>query len=169
MRAVTAHTLTQFTGTTGTGMDFRDVTLLLVRMTAAQVRAWKWIGDEEVGEDPVEGYEVRDTTGALLGAVLPLGHRATRLHAEVYDPEASDFFPAGQTDAAVLTQGIARVLDARTRLVGTVPAGDGFDLDEPRYRHPCWVGACPEDCELCACGWWERRSAPARRLHPARG
>ncbi|MFC9341458.1 hypothetical protein ACFT0G_31100 [Streptomyces sp. NPDC057020] len=138
MRAVTAHTLTQFTGTTGTGMDFRDVALLLVRMTAAQARAWKWIGD-----DPVEGYEVRDTTGALLGAVLPLGHRATRLHADVYDPEASDFFPAGQTDAAVLTQGIARVLDARTRLVGTVPAGAGFDLDEPRYRHPCWVGACP--------------------------
>ncbi|MEU0275555.1 hypothetical protein [Streptomyces sp. NPDC006307] len=170
MRTVTAHTLSQYAGTTGTtGLTFRDVTVLLVRMTAAQVHGWKWIGDEWAGEDPVEGYEVRDTTGALLGVVLPMGHRATRLHAEFYDPQADDFFPAGETNAAVLTQGIARVLDACTRHVGTVPAGDGFDLDEPRYVPPCWVGACPEDCPLCDCGWWERQGARPGRLQAARG
>ncbi|MEU9033789.1 hypothetical protein AB0D45_02575 [Streptomyces sp. NPDC048352] len=169
MRTVTAHTLSQFTGPAGTaGLSFRDVTVLLVRMTAAQVQGWKWIGDEWAGEDPVEGYEVRDTTGALLGAVLPMGHRATRLHAEFYDPQVDDFFPAGETNAAVMTQGIARVIDARTRHVGTVPAGGGFDLDEPRYVHPCWIGTCPPDCPLCDCGWWERQGARPRRLQPAR-
>ncbi|WP_327415430.1 hypothetical protein [Streptomyces sp. NBC_01233] len=169
MRTVTAHTLSRFTGTTATGMTFRDVTVLLVRMTAAQVQGWKWLGDERIGEDPVQGWEVRDTTGALLGVVLPLGHRATRLHAEFYDPEAGDFFPAGETNAAVTTQGLALVLDGYTRHVDTVPAGEGFDLDEPRYVPPCWVGACPEDCELCACGWWERQGARPRRLQRARG
>ncbi|MEW2631639.1 hypothetical protein AB0903_08260 [Streptomyces sp. NPDC048389] len=170
MRTVTAHTLSQFTGTTGaTGLSFRDVTVLLVRMTAAQVQGWKWIGDEWAGEDPVEGYEVRDTTGALLGLVLPMGHRATRLHAEFYDPQVDDFFPAGETNAAVMTQGIALVLDARTSHVGTVPAGEGFDLNEPRYVPPCWVDACPEGCPLCDCGWWERQGVRPGRLQPTRG
>lgn len=164
-KTVTAHTLTVFTAATAAGMTFADVTVLLVRMTAAQVSAWKWIGDETAGQDPVEGYEVRDTTGALLGVVVPLGHRARRLHAEWYDPQADDFFPAGETDA-VLTQGIARVLDARAAHVSPVPAGDGFDLDEPRYlpvRAACWAGVCPDDCPLCEDDH-ERREADRRAL-----
>ncbi|WP_405759481.1 hypothetical protein OG234_13365 [Streptomyces sp. NBC_01420] len=125
MRNVTAHTLTVFTAATDAGMAFADVTVLLVRMTAAQVSDWKWIGDETTGQDPVEGYEIRDTEGALLGAVIPLGHRARRLHVEWYDAEAGDFFPAGETDN-VLTQGIARVLEYRFRNVGPVPSGEDF-------------------------------------------
>ncbi|MFE3378750.1 hypothetical protein [Streptomyces anulatus] len=163
-KTVTAHTLAQFTGVTGADVTFRDVTLLLVRMSARQVQSWKWIGDERKGEDPVKGWEVRDTTGTLLGLVLPVGHRATRLHVEWYDPQAGDFFPAGETSEAVLTQGIARVLEARTCHVGTVPPGEGFDLDEPRYVHPCWIGTCPQDCPLCACGWWDlEKLRPGRR------
>ncbi|WP_284576751.1 hypothetical protein [Streptomyces sp. 2P-4] len=124
-KAVTTHTLSVFAAATAAGMTFADITVLLVRMTSAQVSAWKWVGDEMRGEDPVEGYEVRDTTGALLGVILPLGHKGTRLHTEWYDPQADDLFPAGET-ANVTTQGIARILDARTRNVGAVPTGEDF-------------------------------------------
>ncbi|UQA95651.1 hypothetical protein [Streptomyces halobius] len=109
------------------------------------------------GTNPVTGYEVRDTTGALLGAILPLGHMARHLHVEWYDPATEEFYVAGETDA-VLTQGVHRVFDQYGRHVRPVPSGEGFDLDEPRYVPNCWVGACPEDCPLCADGWWERQT-----------
>lgn len=109
---VQAVTRTLFAGVSGVSMDFTTVTVLLVRMTAAQVGEWKWVGDEMNGTDPVEGWEVRSADGALLGAILPLGHRASRMHVEYYDPAEGDFFTAGQT-GPVLTQGIAHVLGVR--------------------------------------------------------
>jgi len=131
-KTVAAHTLSVFTAATAAGMTFADVTVLLVRMTSTQVSTWKWVGNEMRGEDPVEGYEVRDTTGALLGVILPLGHKATRLHVEWYDPQADDFFPVGET-ANVLTQGIARVLDARPRHLAPAPSGEDFTPSPVRY------------------------------------
>lgn len=109
-----------------------DTVVLLVAMTSAQVRNWKWVGDEWQGEDPVMGWEVRDVTGALLGVVLPLGHMATRIHAEWYDPQADDFFFAGVTNAAVLKHGVNRVLEQRGRRVGPVPTDEDFAPERPR-------------------------------------
>lgn len=154
-RTVTTSTVEVFAGRAGAAMAFTAITVLLVRMTSAQVNAWKWVGDVRDGTDPVSGWEVRDTTGALLGVVLPLGHLASAVHAEWYDPEAGDFVSLGDTTAPVLTQAIARVVNARRRLA-EMPSGEGFTLDEPRYVPDCWAGACPADCQLCACGWWER-------------
>lgn len=155
--AVTTHTVNVFTGSKGVAMFFASITVILVRMTSAQVGAWKWVGDMYDGTDPVIGWEVRDTAGALLGVVLPLGHLAGSVHAEWYDPEADDFYSLGDTTEPVLTQAIARVVNARRRLA-EIPCGEGFTLDEPRYVPDCWAGACPADCQLCACGWWERSS-----------
>lgn len=129
------------------------VTVLLVRMTAAQVNDWKWVGEMWDGTDLVEGWEVRDTTGALLGIILPLGHRARQLHAEWYDPTTGEFYAAGQTPDAVFTQGVHYVLNSYERGAGPVPAGEGFALDEPRFlpvRVNCFAGLCPDDCPACA-------------------
>ncbi|WP_431983934.1 hypothetical protein [Streptomyces qinglanensis] len=150
-RTVTPRTVTVFTGTTEDGgMAFADTTVLLIRMTAAHVRCWSWAGDMWDGTTPTHGYEVRDATGALLGALLPLGHMARHCHVEWYDPAAADFFPAGETDA-VLTQGIARILGQRTRHVGPVPAGEDFaGLRYPRRRNRfcpwnnCFDPECPD-------------------------
>ena len=131
-RTVTTPTVSVFTGTTGDGgMNFEDITVLLVRMTAAQVRRWSWVGNEWDGTATVRGHEVRDATGALLGAILPLGHQPQGIHVEWYDPIAGDFFTAGPADC-VLTQGIARILDARSRNGLPVPSGE--DFAEPWYR-----------------------------------
>lgn len=151
-RIVTTRTMNVFTGTEAGAMTFVDVTVLLVRMTAAQVREWKWVGDMWNGTDPVTGYEVRDTTGTLLGVILPLGHMASCIHAEWYDPARDDFFFAGETNVSVLTQGIARVLEARRRNIGPVATGEGFHIEEPRLlptRLSCWLRTCPEDCPEC--------------------
>ncbi|MBK3639025.1 hypothetical protein JHN52_40650, partial [Streptomyces sp. MBT97] len=48
-------------------------------------------------------------------------------------PAADDFFPAGTTDA-VLTQGVARVLEQRRR-VEEVPLGRDAVLDPEPVRH----------------------------------
>ena len=117
------------------------LTLLLVRMTATQVKAWSWVGDMWDGTTPVEGYEVRDTTGGLLGVILPLGHQAARLHAEWSDPASGDFYAAGETPAAVLTQGASYVLQQYAWHVGAVPPGEGFTLGGSRYHHR--PGRCP--------------------------
>lgn len=128
-----------------------EVTLILVRMTPAQVATWKWVGDMWNGTDPVQGYEVRDTTGALLGVLLPLGHTARHIHAEWFDPATEEFYAAGETDA-VLTQGMHRVLDAYGRYVRPVPSGADFQFDEPRYlptRLACLTGLCADTCPDC--------------------
>lgn len=167
-KTLTTRTLSVFTGSTAAGMTFADVTVLLVRMTYAQLRSWSWVGDEWTGEAVHEGWEVRDVTGALLGAVLPIGHHATRIHAEWYDPATDDFYAAGETNAPVLTQGIARVLDSRAAHVGAVPAGDPFVLDEPRFlpvRVDCWAGVCPARCPECEADYV--RQEEARRQYAA--
>lgn len=131
-RTVSPCTVNVFTGNSDDGMTFADITVLLVRMTTAQVRRWSWLGSEWDGTKPLEGYEVRDGDGALLGAVLPLGHRSRRYHIEWYDPTSEDFFPAGETDA-VRTQWVARVIEKRSRHVGPILAGEDF-AERPRYR-----------------------------------
>jgi len=126
-----------------------DTTVLLVRMGLAELRSWNWIGDDL--KHPMEGYEVRDVTGALLGVFLTVGHLTGWIHAEYYDPAADDFFSAGDCQQ-IRTQGIARVLEFHRRHVGPVPSGEGFRLDEPRYlpyRLACLTGQCPEHCEDC--------------------
>ncbi|MEV0016658.1 hypothetical protein [Streptomyces tendae] len=128
-RTITARTLDLFTGRDGTALHFAEVTVVLVAMTAAQVWAWAWVGDPMEGTTPVEGWEVRDRTGSLLGAILPLGHMATTLHAEWYDPQADDFFPAGETTAPVITQALSMVVNARRYAVGELPAGRDYALD----------------------------------------
>lgn len=133
-------TVNVFTGATGDSMTFADITVLLVRMTAAQVSHWSWVGDMWDGAAPVKGYEVRDATGALLGAILPLGHIARRYHVEWYDPTAEDFFAAGETDA-VRTQGVARIIDQRSQHVGTIPAGEEFA--EPPHPRTRLSRSCP--------------------------
>ncbi|MXM67038.1 hypothetical protein GR925_27315 [Streptomyces sp. HUCO-GS316] len=144
-----------------------ETTVILVAMTAAQVAEWKWVGDEWLGEDPVQGWEVRDTTGALLGAILPLGHLATRLHVEYYDPEAGDFFSAGDTNAAVLKQGVARVLTARRHL-GPIPAGEGFRL-APSHIPPvdCMYSRCAPGCDYCRTRDERAEAAAAPAAQPA--
>lgn len=133
-RTVTARTLDVFTGSHGDTLTFAAVTVLLVRMTHTQVRFWADIaGDAWKGTTPVEGYELRAADGSLLGAALPLGHLATRIHVEWYDPQADDFYGAGETDA-VMTQAVARVLDARRRHVGDVPLGRDTVLDPQPVR-----------------------------------
>jgi hypothetical protein len=152
-RTVTARTLDLFTGRNGAAMAFTTSTVLLVAMTAAQVRAWAWVGDPMDGTAPVQGWEVRDSTGALLGAILPLGHMAASLHAEWYDPQADDFFPAGETSAPVLTQAISQVVYARRYAVGQLPAGRDRVLDPERFAPRrnqscpfthCWDEHCPD-------------------------
>ena len=142
-RTVTLCTVPLFTGTTDDGMTFADTTVLLVRMTTAQVRRWSWVGNVWNGTAPLEGYEVRDATGALLGAVLPLGHRTRRYHIEWYDPAAEDFFFAGEADA-VRTEWVAHILDERFRHVGPTPAGEDC-VEPPRCRHPR-NRFCPPEC-----------------------
>lgn len=132
-RTVTPCTAPVFIGSTADGITFAEITVLLVRMTVAQVRSWSWLGHEWNNTQPLEGYEVRDATGALLGAVLPLGHSPRRHHVEWYDPQCGDFFAAGETDA-VRTQWVTRILDQRVQHVGTVPAGEDF-VELPRYRY----------------------------------
>lgn len=125
------------------------VTVLLVAMTPAQVHGWKWVGDETRGEDPVMGWEVRDTTGALLGVMLPLGHRARQIHTEFFDPAIGDFEYAGVTNAPILRHGITRILAARRHNVGPVPAGKDFRIDVPNWlkaRTPCTTSRCPQSC-----------------------
>lgn len=145
-RTVTARTLDLFTGRTGTAMNFAEATVMLVAMTAAQVRAWAWVGDPMDGTAPVQGWEVRDRTGALLGAILPLGHMATSLHAEWYDPQADEFFPAGETSAPVTTQALSMVVNARRYGVGELPAGRDHVLDPApaatRRNQSCPFGYC---------------------------
>lgn len=114
-----------------------DTTVLLVRMGLQELRSWNWIGDDL--KHPMEGYEVRDVTGALLGVFLVVGHLTGWIHAEYYDPEADDFFAAGDC-AQVSTQGVARVLEYRRRFVGPVPDGEGFAPALPRFRRN---RACP--------------------------
>jgi hypothetical protein len=67
---------------------------------------------------------------------------ATSIHAEWYDPQAGDFCPAGETSAAVLTQAISLVIQARRYAVGELPAGRDCVLDPelPAYRRR---QACP--------------------------
>ncbi|MET7729193.1 hypothetical protein [Streptomyces mirabilis] len=152
-RTVTARTLDLFTGRTGTAMNFAEVTVMLVAMTAAQVRTWAWVGDPMDGTAPVQGWEVRDRTGSLLGVILPLGHMATSLHAEWYDPQADDFFPAGETTAPVISQALSVVVNARRYAVGELPAGRDEALDPaplaPRRNQSCpfthcWDKHCPD-------------------------
>ncbi|MFF1468016.1 hypothetical protein [Streptomyces mirabilis] len=145
-RTVTPRTLDLFTGRDGAALTFAEVTVMLVAMTSAQVATWKWVGDETDGTDPVQGWEVRDSTGSLLGVILPLGHMATSLHAEWYDPQADDFFPAGEASAPVLTQAISMVVHARRYAVGQLPAGRDLVLDPvlpaPRRNQSCPFGYC---------------------------
>lgn len=138
-----------------------DTRVLLVAMTPAQVREWKWVGDEWQGEDPVMGWWVRDVTGALLGAVLPLGHKASRIHAEYFDPQADDFFFAGVTNAPVLTQGVSRVLSNYRYQVGPVPQGEGFTFGR-RLNIDCMYSRCAVGCPDCA-----RRDQPREVPAPA--
>ncbi|MEU0950453.1 hypothetical protein ABZ379_48720 [Streptomyces canus] len=141
-RTVTARTLDLFTGRDGAALTFTEATVVLVAMTSAQVAAWKWVGGEMDGTDPVQGWEVRDSTGALLGVILPLGHMAGAIHAEWYDPQAQDFLPAGETSAPVLTQAISLVVAARRRAVGELPTGRDRVLD-PEPLAPRRNQACP--------------------------
>lgn len=129
-----------------------DTTVLLVPMTVAQVREWKWVGDAWDGTEPVKGYEVRDITGALLGAILPLGHMATSHHVEWYDPTAGEFFSAGQTPNAILRQGAAYVLQQYTRHVGPAASGEAPGIVSPRYIDdlPRYIGHFPR---RRACHW----------------
>ncbi|MFI7359732.1 hypothetical protein ACIBTP_38100 [Streptomyces avidinii] len=127
-----------------------ETEVLLVRMSGQQVSRWNWIGDMWVGDYPFEGHEVRDTTGALLGVILLRGHLVGSIHVEWYDPQADDFFAAGETHR-VLTAGIFRVLEARERHVGPVPAGGNFIDSVPRFlwrRTACYLGQC-DDCPEC--------------------
>ncbi|MGW8703620.1 hypothetical protein ACWGOK_43110, partial [Streptomyces eurythermus] len=140
---VTAHTVDVFTGRDGAALTFAEVTVLLVRMTVAQVCYWgNLLGDPLDGTVPVEGYEVRASDGTLLGAVLPLGHMPNRFHAERYSLQGGDFYSAGDTDAPVVTQGIARVLAERRAWVGEVPLGRDLILD-PEPVSPRRNQACP--------------------------
>ncbi|MFJ4627146.1 hypothetical protein [Streptomyces sp. NPDC088847] len=141
--AVTAHTVDVFTRAEGSALHFTEVTVLLVRMGVAQVRFWaNLVGDPADGTAPVEGYEVRASDGALLGAILPLGHMARRMHVQWYGPVGEEFYPAGDTDDAVLTQGVARVLAQRPDCVGDVPLGRDLVLD-PEPIAPRRNTACP--------------------------
>ncbi|MFZ4160471.1 hypothetical protein ACOZDE_18870 [Streptomyces griseoincarnatus] len=129
---VTARTVDVFTGSQGPALAFASVTVLLVRMSLANLRFWSGLlGGQMDGTAPVDGYEVRASDGALLGVILPLGHRADRMRVEWYDPETDDFYPAGETQA-VMTQGVARILDHYRRHVGEVPRGRDVLLDPER-------------------------------------
>ncbi|PSK57948.1 hypothetical protein B0E38_01793 [Streptomyces sp. 111WW2] len=125
-------------------------TLILLAMTPKQVSEWKWVGDEMQGEDPVLGWEVRDVTGALLGVILPLGHRASRIHAEWYDPATNDFYFAGVTNAPILKHGVSRVLSNRRYEVGPVPTGEGFSLRPNHIPVECLYSRCAAGCAHCA-------------------
>ncbi|MFD8509675.1 hypothetical protein ACFV27_00815 [Streptomyces antimycoticus] len=143
---VSSRTVEVYTGRQGAALAFAAVTVLLVRMGLPELRFWSGLlGGHMIGTAPVDGYEVRASDGALLGVILPLGHRATRLRAEWYDPETDDFYPAGETDA-VMTQAIARVLDARRRQVGEVSLGRDLVLDPepvtPRRNRFCPFNYC---------------------------
>lgn len=152
-RTVTACTLDLFAGRNGTSMNVTTATILLVAMTAAQVRTWAdLVGDPMEGTTPVRGWEVRDSSGSLLGAILPLGHLPGAIHAEWYDPQADDFFPAGETGVPVITQAVSLVVNARRYAVGELPSGRDLLLDpvQPiaqrdlaaRWRHcPSWTTA----------------------------
>ncbi|WP_327594664.1 hypothetical protein [Streptomyces chartreusis] len=148
---VTARTLDLFAGRDGAALHFTEVTVMLVAMTSAQVAAWKWVGDERDGTDPVQGWEVRDSAGSLLGVILPLGHMAQEIHAEWYDPQAGDFFPAGETSAPVITQALSLVVNARRYAVGELPAGRDRVLDPvlpaPRRNQACpWAYCFDAEC-----------------------
>ncbi|MTE20296.1 hypothetical protein F0L17_14495 [Streptomyces sp. TRM43335] len=120
-----------------------DTTVLLVRMNHAQLRQWDWIAtsDHEEGtlahlietdaQTPIEGYEVRDANGALLGAIL-IRRRGT-IHAEMYDPTADDFFSLGDTPNCVTSQGIAFILHAHRQAGHAIPTGD--NLVTPTYSN----------------------------------
>ncbi|MFD5570428.1 hypothetical protein [Streptomyces cadmiisoli] len=148
---VTARTLDVFTGRSGDALNFAQVTVMLVAMTSAQVAAWKWVGDDMDGTEPVQGWEVRDSSRSLLGVILPLGHKASAIHTEWYDPQAGEFFPAGETSAPVITQALSQVVNARRYAVGELPAGRDYVLDPVRpalrrnkacpFLH-CWDAHC---------------------------
>jgi hypothetical protein len=154
-KTVTARTLNLFTGRDGAALNFAEATVMLVAMTAAQVAAWKWVGDDQDGTDPVEGWEVRDRTGSLLGVILPLGHMATAVHAEWYDPQAGDFFPAGETSTPVLGQAVSLVVQARQYAVGQPPTGrdDALDPDHPV------IGWASQMLPWRACPSWDATAA----------
>ncbi|MFF4900486.1 hypothetical protein [Streptomyces sp. NPDC001068] len=139
---VTARTLDYFAGRNGDAMAFTTATVLLVAMTPAQVASWKWVGDDMDGTDPVNGWELRDSSGSLLGVILPLGHKATAIHAEWYDPQTGDFYPAGETTSPVTTQAISLVVTARRYAVGELPSGRDHALD-PVQPAPRRNQACP--------------------------
>jgi hypothetical protein len=124
-------------------------TVMLVAMTWKQVRNWKWVGDEMQGQDPVQGWEVRDIEGALLGVILPLGHKAGQIHAEWYDPATDDFYFAGVTNAPILKHGVGRVLSHRRYEVGPVPTGEGFTLRPNAIPVDCMYSRCAPGCEHC--------------------
>lgn len=131
-----------------------DTTALLVRMTPAQLDNWTWLADEDGTADLMHGWEVRDTTGALLGLALSFGHLTGYVHARWYDPATDDFYAAGEGDRPL--HGAARVVEMRRRNVGPVPAGQGFELGTPRYfpnRSSCYAGICGEDCPKCQADW----------------
>ncbi|WP_309317428.1 hypothetical protein [Streptomyces salinarius] len=150
-RAVSARTVDVYTSRQGAALAFASVTVLLVRMGLAELRFWSdLLGGQMDGTDPVDGYEVRASDGALLGVILPLGNKASRMHIEWYDPATDDFYPAGRTDT-VMTQGISRVLGHYRRNVGDVPVGRDTLLDpEPvrliRNRFCPWVYCFDAEC-----------------------
>jgi len=132
--AATARTVDVHTGRQGAALTYASTTVLLVRMGLAHLRFWAGLlGGQMDGTAPVDRYEVRASDGALLGVILPLGHRADRMRVEWYDPETDDFYPAGETQA-VMTQGVARVLDHYRRHAGEVPHGRDVLLDPEPVR-----------------------------------
>jgi hypothetical protein len=100
-----------------TTITIDDTTVTLTPMTATQIADWEWIGSPMEGTAPMSGYEIRNTTGTLLGVLLCRGYLTGPIHAEYYDPAVDDFFFAGETQR-VLTQGVARVLEQYERHVG---------------------------------------------------
>lgn len=89
-----------------------ETTVALLPLTPDQIADWAWVGNKLRGEEPVGGFEVYSLAGDLLGAILPLGSVASRLHVEYFDPHFGDFFPAGEAPAAALTQGVSLILEA---------------------------------------------------------
>jgi len=130
-----------------------DTTVLLVHMTSAQLQQWNWIAASDAVEGtlahlvetdaqmPIDGYEVRDADGALLGAILV--RRAGTIHAELYDAATGDFYSLGDTPQRILSQGAACILHAHRAAGRTLPAGE--ELVAPRYlsrRRSCPWGWC---------------------------
>lgn len=131
----------------------RDMTALLLPMRPAQFAEWAWLSEAYDGQAPMYGCEVRDTTGALLGLFLSMGHMSTVMHVEWYDPATQEFYSAGDTQA-IYTQAVTRVLEQRERHAGPVPTGEDFGLVElpalPARAYTYSAGGCGEDCPTCS-------------------